>query len=53
VLYHEEVASVIPGASRPAQVIENVQAAQAPGLSKEEWQLLRSLTTATQYDQHR
>mgnify|MGYP003462771984 CR=1 FL=1 len=53
VLYHEEVASVIAGASRPAQVIENVQAVQAPGLSQEEWPLLRSLTTATQYNQHR
>lgn len=53
VLYHDEVASVIPGASRPEQIIENVQAVQAPDLSKEEWQLLRSLTTITQYDQHR
>lgn len=53
VLHHDEVASVIPGASRPKQIIENVQAVQAPSLSKEEWQLLRSLTTITQYDQHR
>lgn len=53
VLHHDEVASVIPGASRPEQIIENIQAVQAPSLSKEEWQLLRSLTTLTQYDQHR
>ena len=53
VLSHEEVAAVIPGASVPTQIIENVRAVRAPKLSKEEWQLLRSLTVANQYDQHR
>ena len=53
VLSHDEVAAVIPGASVPTQIIENVRAVQAPKLSKEEWQLLRSLTIANQYEQHR
>ncbi|MGM9929843.1 MAG: aldo/keto reductase [Bacillus sp. (in: firmicutes)] len=53
VLYHDEVAAVIPGASNPSQVIENIKAVQAKKLTKDEWQLLRSLTIANRYEQHR
>ncbi|MBD3109589.1 aldo/keto reductase [Bacillus sp. AGMB 02131] len=53
VLSHEEVGAVIPGASSCEQVLKNIKAVQSQKLSAEELQLLRSLTTANKYEQHR
>ncbi|MGM9925930.1 MAG: aldo/keto reductase [Bacillus sp. (in: firmicutes)] len=53
VLSHPAVGAIIPGASSPEQVIANVKATQAKPLSDDELQLLRSLTVADTYSQHR
>lgn len=53
VLAHDEVGAVIPGASSANQIVENIEAVKSDRLSKEELQLLRSLTTANTYTQHR
>ena len=53
ILSHEEVGAVIPGASSCEQVLKNIKAVQSQVLSAEELQLLRSLTTANKYEQHR
>ncbi|WP_210365636.1 aldo/keto reductase [Bacillus sp. REN3] len=47
------VASVVAGASSPAQIRENALAASGHPLSAEEIALIRSLTKSSQYDQHR
>ena len=47
VLMHPEVSVVIPGASRAAQVLDNVQAAELPPLTEEQMQAVRRI-----YDQY-
>lgn len=47
------VASIVAGASSPGQIKENARAARANPLSPEEIRLIKSLTKANQYDQHR
>jgi len=53
ILSHEEIGAVIPGASSSKQVLQNIKAVQSKKLTEEELQLLRSLTTANKYTQHR
>jgi aryl-alcohol dehydrogenase-like predicted oxidoreductase len=52
-LAHPAVASVIAGASTPEQIRENARAASTPSLSPEEINLIKSITKANKYDQHR
>ncbi|MEH7883062.1 aldo/keto reductase [Bacillus sp. JJ1609] len=47
------VASVVAGASSPEQIKENARAANSQPLTEEEIELIRSLTKASKYDQHR
>ncbi|MBT2677630.1 aldo/keto reductase [Bacillus sp. ISL-35] len=47
------VASIVAGASSAEQIRENARAARANPLSAEEIHLIKSLTKANQYDQHR
>jgi aryl-alcohol dehydrogenase-like predicted oxidoreductase len=47
------VASVVAGASSPEQIRENARAASSQPLTAEEIKLIRSLTKANKYDQHR
>jgi aryl-alcohol dehydrogenase-like predicted oxidoreductase len=47
------VASVVAGASSPEQIKENAKAARSRPLSEEEIELIRFLTKASKYDQHR
>jgi len=47
------VASVVAGASSPEQIKENAKAARSQPLTEEEIELIRSLTKAGKYDQHR
>ncbi|MGA9225182.1 MAG: aldo/keto reductase [Mesobacillus sp.] len=47
------VASVVAGASSPEQIKENARAANSQPLTEEEIKLIRSLTKANKYDQHR
>ncbi|MCM3786299.1 aldo/keto reductase [Neobacillus mesonae] len=53
VLHNPVVATVIPGASSRTQLLENVRAAETPDLTDEEYNLLREITQANQYTQHR
>ncbi|WP_110927532.1 aldo/keto reductase [Bacillus massiliglaciei] len=53
VLAHPSVAAVMPGASSPEQVRENIKAAESSRLSPEEVGLLKELTKASQYSVHR
>ena len=43
VLMHPQVSVVIPGASRAAQVLDNVQAAELPPLTEEQMQAVRKI----------
>lgn len=52
-LAHPAVASVVAGASTAGQIKENARAAGSNPLTSEEIHLIRSLTKANQYDQHR
>lgn len=47
------VASIVAGASSPEQIRENARAASSQPLSAEEIKLIRLLTKANKYDQHR
>ena len=47
------VASIVAGASSPEQIRENARAASCQPLSAEEIKLIRLLTKANKYDQHR
>jgi aryl-alcohol dehydrogenase-like predicted oxidoreductase len=47
------VASIVAGASSPEQIKENARAASSLPLSPEEIKLIRLLTKANKYDQHR
>jgi aryl-alcohol dehydrogenase-like predicted oxidoreductase len=53
ILDHPEVTTVIPGASKVAQVNNNVEAAKLPHLSKETHQQLKELYDADIYDKIR
>jgi len=53
ILDHPEVTTVIPGASKVAQVNSNVEAAKLPHLSKETHQQLKDLYDAEIYDKIR
>ncbi|MBO8172289.1 MAG: aldo/keto reductase [Bacillaceae bacterium] len=52
-LAHPAVATAIPGASRPEQLIHNVQAGDVAGLTKDEIEKIRSWSKANHYQQHR
>ncbi|GAM13436.1 aldo/keto reductase [Mesobacillus selenatarsenatis] len=52
-LAHPSVASVVAGASTPEQIRENARAASSASLSPEEIDLIKSITKANIYDQHR
>lgn len=52
-LHHPAVATVIPGASSRTQLLENIGAAEAPSLTEAEYELLREMTNANLYTQHR
>ncbi|WP_067932603.1 aldo/keto reductase [Alicyclobacillus kakegawensis] len=52
-LAHPAVATVIPGASRMEQLIENLDARTAPPLTREQVNALRRITRANVYAQHR
>jgi aryl-alcohol dehydrogenase-like predicted oxidoreductase len=52
-LMNEAVGAVIPGASSVEQLRENVRAINEPSLSQEEYALLKELTKASKYEQHR
>jgi 1-deoxyxylulose-5-phosphate synthase len=52
-LSHPAVATVIPGASKLEQLMENVGAAHTEDLSAEELSLIRSWSKANQYTAHR
>ena len=43
ILMFDEVSCVIPGASRPEQILSNLQAAQLPSLSQEQMQAVRDV----------
>lgn len=52
-LAHHSVASVIPGASSPRQLQENIEAVNRPPLSAKELDVLTQLTKLSRYEQHR
>ncbi|MBT2660938.1 aldo/keto reductase [Bacillus sp. ISL-45] len=52
-LANPAVASVVAGASTPEQIKENARAAGSPSLSPQEISLIKSITKANKYDQHR
>lgn len=52
-LHHPAVATVIPGASSRTQLLENIGAAESPSLTEAEYDLLREMTNANLYTQHR
>lgn len=52
-LAHPSVASVVAGASTPEQIRENARAASSASLSPEEIDLIKLITKANIYDQHR
>lgn len=52
-LAHPAVASVVAGASTPEQIRENARAVSSASLSPEEIDLIKSITKANKYDQHR
>lgn len=43
ILMHPEVSVIIPGASRPEQIVSNVKASELPALSEKEMQTIRSI----------
>ncbi|MFF2014943.1 aldo/keto reductase [Paenibacillus sp. NPDC058177] len=52
-LSHPSVATIIPGASSLEQLLQNVSAAGSPPLSEEILNILRGISNANQYAQHR
>lgn len=52
-LSHPAVAVTIPGASSLTQLLQNIDGAEAPPLSEEEFNLLQKLTRSNRYEQHR
>lgn len=52
-LAHPATASVVAGASSAQQIKENARAARSNSLTVEEINLIRSITKANKYDQHR
>lgn len=52
-LAHPAVASVVAGASTPEQIKENARASSSASLSAEEIQLIKSITKANKYEQHK
>ncbi|NUU62868.1 aldo/keto reductase [Paenibacillus agri] len=52
-LSHPSVATIIPGASSLEQLLQNVSAAGSPPLSEETLNMLRGISNANQYAQHR
>ncbi|MFD0713226.1 aldo/keto reductase [Paenibacillus sp. GCM10027626] len=52
-LSHPAVAAVIPGASSREQLLQNIAAASVEELSGEELQLIRRISKAGRYEQHR
>ncbi|WP_134682678.1 aldo/keto reductase [Brevibacillus migulae] len=52
-LSHPAVATVIPGASSREQLLQNIEAANVPPLTKEEIAAIRSFSKANRYEQHR
>lgn len=52
-LAHPAVASVVAGASTAEQIKENARAANSDSLTPEEIDLIKSITKANRYDQHR
>jgi aryl-alcohol dehydrogenase-like predicted oxidoreductase len=52
-LAHPAVATVIPGASREEQLLDNAGAANLEPLTEDELHALRSVTTANRYEAHR
>ncbi|WP_404403628.1 aldo/keto reductase [Jeotgalibacillus malaysiensis] len=50
---HPEVSTIIAGASSPEQVIENIKAINQPPLTREEIEMLKSITKADGYKEHR
>ncbi|KAF0994644.1 aldo/keto reductase [Geobacillus sp. TFV-3] len=52
-LYDPVVAAVIPGASRLRQLEENIAAASAPPLSRDEYEWLKQATKRSVYEAHR
>lgn len=52
-LAHTAVASVVSGASSPEQIKDNARASNSASLSPEEVNLIKSITKANKYDQHR
>ncbi|MFF2911191.1 aldo/keto reductase [Paenibacillus sp. NPDC057934] len=52
-LSHPSVATIIPGASSLEQLLQNVSAAGSPPLSEETLNVLRGISKANQYAQHR
>lgn len=43
ILMHPEVSVIIPGASRPEQIVENVKASELPALSEEDMQVVQDV----------
>ncbi|ASS98974.1 oxidoreductase [Geobacillus thermocatenulatus] len=52
-LYDPVVAAVIPGASRLRQLEENIAAASAPPLGRDEYEWLKQMTKRSVYEAHR
>lgn len=50
---HPEVSTIIAGASSPEQVTENIKAINQPPLTREEIEVLKSLTKKDGYKEHR
>jgi aryl-alcohol dehydrogenase-like predicted oxidoreductase len=53
VLAHPTVATVIPGASRIEQLLDNVKAGDTPDLTKKEIMSIRKISKMNVYDKHR
>ncbi|WMT42124.1 aldo/keto reductase [Paenibacillus sp. D2_2] len=52
-LSHPAVATVIPGASSREQLLANIAAANTPHLTQEEIAVIRQISQANRYEQHR
>lgn len=52
-LAHPAVATVIPGASKVEQLLENIKAAETPELTEKELGVIRGLSKANKYEKHR
>ncbi|BBI35262.1 aldo/keto reductase [Cohnella abietis] len=52
-LSHPAVATVIPGASSREQLLQNIEAANAPVLTEEEVQVIRRMSKLSRYELHR